>query len=376
MPFPELMIFGNSLTRWMIALLTVATVLGSVALWRWIVSHRVRPMAMLTDTFLDDVAVVLAEATSSVIVVLLAIFAGTLVLKLPDAARQPLGSAAVILFLVQVGLWGRALIERWTRRYQERNIATNAAGAGTARLMAVLAQMLLYSLVVLLILDNLPGIEVTALVASLGIGGVAVALATQNILADLFASLSIALDKPFVLGDFIVVGDEMGTVEEIGLKTTRVRSLSGEQLIFSNADLLGSRIRNFARLQERRVLFTFVVRQDTAPEALRALPEAVRQIIEGQEQVRFDRAHLRAFSDSGLVFEVVYFVLTPDFNRAMDIQHAINLGLLEHLAATGVRLALPAQLVYSGDTAPLSAHLAEATGGDGANPEVGRANGA
>jgi len=193
--------------------------------------------------------------------------------------------------------------------------------------------------------DNL-GFNVTTLVASLGIGGVAVALAVQNILGDLFASLSIALDKPFVIGDFIVVDDIAGTVEHVGLKTTRVRSLSGEQVVFSNADLLKSRIHNYKRLYERRVLFGFGVLYRTPPEQLAAIPPMVREIITGQVGTRFDRAHFKGFGASSLDFEVVYFVLDPDYNRYMDIQQAINLELVNRFAAAGVEFAFPTRTVH------------------------------
>jgi small-conductance mechanosensitive channel len=203
----------------------------------------------------------------------------------------------------------------------------------------------LYVLVLLMVLDNL-GVDVTALVASLGIGGVAVALAVQNILTDLFACLSISIDKPFVLGDFIIVGDLLGTVEHIGLKTTRVRSLSGEQLIFSNNDLLGSRVRNFKRMYERRVVFTFGVVYQTRHEQLRRIPDMVRAIIEARENTRFDRAHFKAYGDSSLDFEVVYYVLVPDYNIYMDIQQAINLDLFERFEKEGIGFAYPTRTVY------------------------------
>ena len=200
-------------------------------------------------------------------------------------------------------------------------------------------------MILLLILENV-GVDVTALIAGLGVGGIAVALAAQNILGDLFSSMSIVLDKPFVLGDFIIVGDMMGTVEKIGLKTTRVRSLSGEQLIFSNSDLLGSRIRNFKRMQERRIVFSIGVAYDTPAEKLTAIPGMLRAAVEAQEPVRFDRAHFAKFGDSALIYEVVYFVLKPDYNLSMDIQQAINLRLFREFADRQIEFAFPTQTLH------------------------------
>ncbi len=197
----------------------------------------------------------------------------------------------------------------------------------------------------LLLLDNL-GVNITTLVASLGIGGIAVALALQNILGDLFASLSIAMDKPFLVGDFIVVDDLMGTVRHIGLKTTRIKSLGGEELVFSNNDLLKSRVRNYKRMAERRVVFGFGVTYDTPPETLESLVAAVRRIIEAKDGTRFDRAHFKNFGASNLDFEAVYCILSADYNAFMDAQQRINLALLRHCNEHGINFAFPTQTIH------------------------------
>lgn len=341
-------VLGNPVGRWLLALAIVAAVLAAVAIWRWVVHRRVVPLALRTNTFLDDVGTIIFEKTSAPIVIMLALYAGSLVLTMDPEWRIGLRSFAIVVFLIQCAIWGRALISRWVDRYSERNLETNAAAAGTARLLGILGRFALYSIVLLLILDNLPGVEVTALVASLGIGGVAVALATQNILGDIFASLSIAFDKPFVVGDFIAVGDDVGTVEQIGIKTTRVKSISGEQISFPNGNLVGSRIRNFARMEQRRVVFTFRVPYDTSPAQLRAIPELVKSLFEGILDARFDRAHLLRFDDLGLVFEVVYFVLVPDFMRFSDIQQQLNFGLIEAFAERDLVFAFLSDSIASG----------------------------
>jgi len=183
-------------------------------------------------------------------------------------------------------------------------------------------------------------------VASLGIGGIAVALAVQNILGDLFASFSIVLDKPFVIGDFIIVGDLMGTVERIGLKTTRLRSLSGEQIIFSNSDLLGSRVRNYKRMYERRISFSLGVAYETSAEQLERIPRMIEEIVSSQPKVRFDRSHFKSFGDFALVFETVYYILTPDYTAYMDAQQAINIAIARKFAEEGIRFAYPTQTIY------------------------------
>ena len=216
----------------------------------------------------------------------------------------------------------------------------------TVRAVSMAARLALIVIAAILILDNLPGVEITALVASLGIGGIAIALAVQSILSDLFASLSIILDKPFVLGDFIVIDDFMGSVEYIGLKTTRVRSLSGEQLVFANSDLLQSRIRNFKRMAERRVVFTLGVTHRTPAEKLAAIPAWIADIVTAQDMVRFDRAHFQGFGDYALRFEIVYYVLDPDYNRYMDIQQAVNLAIFEKFRAESIDFAFPTRTIH------------------------------
>ena len=220
-----------------------------------------------------------------------------------------------------------------------------------------LGRLILWVVLLLTFLKTALDMDISAFVASLGIGGIAVALALQNVLGDLFASLSILLDKPFVIGDFIVVGDMAGTVETVGLKTTRIRSLSGEQLIFSNSDLLGSRVRNYKRMEERRVAFEIGVVYGTSSKDLKAIPELVRIAVESQDNTRFDRSHFKGFGDSALEYESVYYMKVPDYAAYMDTQQAINLVLYEEFEERGVEFAYPTRTVFirhegGGDDAP------------------------
>jgi small-conductance mechanosensitive channel len=203
-------------------------------------------------------------------------------------------------------------------------------------------KLVLWAILVLAALDNL-GINVTALVAGLGIGGVAVALALQNVLSDLFASLSIVFDKPFVIGDSISVNDLSGSVETIGLKTTRLRGAGGEQIVLANGELLKSRIHNWQRMSERRVVLAFGVPRDTPADVVAGVPERIRGIVEGLDQVRFERAHFKGFGESSLDFEAVYWILQPAYELFMDRQQAVNLALLKTLQEEGIGLAVPTQ---------------------------------
>lgn len=260
-----------------------------------------------------------------------------------DAAGVLEGGVAVILFL-QIGRWLQAamlaMLERARQQRAEDPARLTALGA-----IGFVGRVIIWAAVALLILDNL-GIEITALLASLGVGGVAVALAVQNILGDLFASFSIVLDKPFEVGDFIIVGDMMGTVEHIGIKTTRLRSLGGEQLVFSNGDLLKSRVRNYKRMDERRVVLELGLPLDTSMERLRQMPAWMRQAVEAQELTRMDRAHLAKIGEHSVRFELVYYVLDPNYNTHMDIQQAILLDVLEQLRAHDLELAYPTHKLF------------------------------
>ena len=250
-----------------------------------------------------------------------------------------------IVALIQAGLLGSRGIELWLNRYRSRKLEVDAASVTTFGAVAFIGRILMWAIIVLVALANM-GVDVTALVAGLGVGGIAVALAVQNVLGDLFASFSIVLDKPFVIGDFIIVGDHLGTVEHVGLKTTRIRSLSGEQLVFSNTDLLGSRIRNFKRMYERRVVFALGVVYQTPAKLLEKIPSMLRQIVESREQVRFDRAHFKDFGPHSLNFEIVYWVLTPDYTIYMDIQQEINLEIYRRFEQEGIDFAYPTQTLH------------------------------
>ena len=185
------------------------------------------------------------------------------------------------------------MISFWLSCYEKEHMAEDASRVTTARALSIIARLILMVIIVLLALDNIPGVEASALLGSLGITGIAVALAVQNVLSDLFASLSIALDRPFVIGDFIIVGDDSGTVEHIGLKSTRIRSLSGEQLVVSHNDLLSSRVRNYGRMTDRRVVFSVGVASETPSEKLGKIPSIIQEIIETQGQTRIERAHFK-----------------------------------------------------------------------------------
>ncbi|HUP64090.1 MAG TPA: mechanosensitive ion channel family protein [Thermoanaerobaculia bacterium] len=335
---------GNPARDWLVTAVIVVTAVVLIAAIRNLLAKRLS-RAEETETSLDDFLAAIVIRTQLSLIALVVLYLGSRHLELDPPIMGLLRGVAFLAALLQAGFWIVGLIDFWLIRYRRRRLEADPAAVTTITAFGFFGKVAVWLILLLAALDNF-GFEITALVAGLGVGGIAVALATQNILGDLFASLSIVIDKPFVLGDFIVVGSEVGSVEHIGLKTTRVRSLSGEQLIFSNSDLLNSRIRNFKRMTERRALFSFGVLYSTSREQLQQIPAIVREIIESTPDVRFDRAHFKGFGDSSLNFEVVYWMLRADFNGFMDAQQAINLELISRLEALGVGFAFPTRTLH------------------------------
>lgn len=205
-----------------------------------------------------------------------------------------------------------------------------------------LVSFVIWVVAIIFLLDNL-GVKISAVVAGLGIGGIAVALAAQAVLGDLFSYFVIFFDKPFETGDFVMVGDKLGVVEHIGIKTTRMRALSGEQLVFSNTDLTNSRVHNYKRMEKRRVVFSLGVTYQTSPELLRKITSIVKDIIITMEDTLYDRGHFASYGDFSLNFEFVYYVNGEDYNKYMDIQQSINLAIFETFKNEGIDFAYPTQ---------------------------------
>lgn len=257
--------------------------------------------------------------------------------KLISALGAILLTVLGIRFVVQLIKF--FLLGSWSKKHKDESIDRQVRG-----FMPIITVIVWVGGAVFL-LDNL-GFKISALVAGLGIGGVAMALASQTILGDLFSYFAIMMDRPFEIGDFIIMGDFMGTVEDIGIKTTRLRSLGGEQLVFSNTDLTSSRVRNYKRMEIRRIQFNFGITYDTPLDKLKALPGLLKEIVMKKDKTRFDRAHFASFGESSLGLEVVYFVLSSDYNVYMDIQQDINFAIKEEFEKRKIEFAFPSRSLY------------------------------
>ncbi len=278
----------------------------------------------------DGIKQVLQKTGTSVITVfyLFMLYVYLQFLNLPGKADHIIDILAVIFFGISfIHIINNLILNYFINKYSQTN--TYRMQLLNVRFFLTFSKIVIWVIGISVLIDNL-GFKITPLIAGLGIGGVAVALASQVLLKDLFSCFAIYFDRPFNVGDFIVVDDFQGTVEHIGIKTTRLRSLGGEELVLANSDLTESRVRNYKRMQQRRILFNIKVAYDTPLEKLQLLPDGIRKIIKNIEGVTFDRAHLVSFNDYGFIFEIVYYVLSGDYNQYMDVQQQINFAIVAY----------------------------------------------
>jgi small-conductance mechanosensitive channel len=338
--------FDNALSQWLIA----AGIFAFSALGLWVLGRfalaRFAVFAGRTNTRLDDAIAAVLGHTRVLLLIIIAAFFASIWLTLEPHVALVLRRAAAIAIVIQCGIWAGAAISHWVDEFVARSADDDPGAVTTVSALSFVGRLAVWVIVLLVILDNL-GVEVTALLTGLGIGGIAVALAVKDVLGDLLASLSIVLDRPFLIGDLLVVGDFTGTVEHVGLKTTRLRSATGEQVVFGNSDLLASRIRNLGRMADRRGDLKIGVTYGTSRHTLERIPAWIEEIVEGQEDTRHDRSHLAGFGASSVDFETVYYVTVPEYRRFMDIKQAIHLAIFEKFEREGVEFAYPTHVVYT-----------------------------
>jgi small-conductance mechanosensitive channel len=338
--------YHNSLQAWLTAVLTAAGGFVVLVLLKRVVVSRLAALASRTTNNIDDMFVDALGETRKWVLAAFSVYFALLPLTLPKIEPY-LHPTAKLVLLWQAALWGSAAIGFWVKHYMANRTATNdRASIAMINAVGVGVKVFLWILVAITAMKTVFAIEITPLITGLGVSGIAVALAVQNILGDLLAALAIVFDKPFDVGDTIGVDQITGTVEHIGLKTTRIRSIQGEQIIIGNSDLLKSRLRNFKRMYQRRVLFNLDVPYDTPTDVVEKLPPIVERIVSAQSPVKFDRAHVSSFGESAIRIETVYFVLDPDYKVYMNVQQAINLEILRRFSALNVKFALPSRTVY------------------------------
>lgn len=261
---------------------------------------------------------------------------------------------AVVALFLQVGIWVNVLVNYWSQSYIGRH-GRDRADATTVQAISIVIKFALWLVLAVFTLEEGFHQNVATLLATLGVGGIAIAFALQNILGDLFAAMSIVTDKPFVIGDAIGVDTFSGTVEHIGLKSTRVRSDTGEQIVFGNSDLLKGRIRNYGRMDQRLATFVTSVAGSAQPDELARIPKIIREIIEDIPNTRFVRSSLTAIGDTTINFSTLYYLTDPSYQIYVDAQQAVMLGIMRRLKADGIMLGVQVEAAMKEKVAGLSA---------------------
>ncbi len=336
--------YQNRILDYVISVAVFLVALLLVRVFKHIILRRLRVWAERTSTKIDDFMIHTFEKTLFPIFYFGSFYLAVRILVLPPALNKYIDVLGVVVltffgvrFLIALVIY---VIEMYWARKEGGTVQ-----AGNIRGIFPVIKVVMWGIGIAFLLDNL-GFKISTVIAGLGIGGVAVALAAQAVLGDLFSYFAILFDRPFEIGDFIIIDDYMGTIEHVGLKTTRIRSLGGEQLVFSNTDLTNSRVRNYKRMDKRRVVFSLGVTYQTGLEDLKEIPSIIRGIIDNVNSTIFDRAHFASYGDFSLNFEVVYYVMSSDYNKYMDIQQKINIEIMEEFLKRGIEFAYPTQTVF------------------------------
>lgn len=338
-------ILDNSLWQWGAALFIFIIIFVVSLFVRNHLSKKLTPLVKDSSLLWNELLVEMISETKFFFILIVSLYMGLKTLNFPDRIHDGLNKAVVVVSLIQIAIWGSEMIRFWIEKVFLKKAEADSAAHTTVGFLGFLSKTILYTIVTLMVLSNL-GVNITALVTGLGVGGIAIGLAVQNILGDLLSSLAIVLDKPFVVGDSIAVDGLGGTIEHIGLKTTRIRSNTSEQIIFSNADLLKSRIHNYRRMSERCVQFSVFTTYEASYEVLSQLPLQLRQIIGHQEKARVDRCHLKNLGNNGIEFEMVYFISNSDFGLYMDTQQKINLEIIALFRRQRLSFGFPVQNLH------------------------------
>lgn len=330
----------NTVKEWAIALIIFIGFLAVFKIVQNLILLRLKKLSQKTKTDIDDIFVEIVERLKPPFYSFLAFYFAFNFLTVDVVVRNILNAALLIWIVFEAIQSLQLLIDYMLRKFSGGEGKESAASG-----IRFIAKLALWSMGLLLILSNL-GVNVTSLIAGLGIGGIAVALALQNILSDLFSSFAIYFDKPFEVGDFIIIGEHMGTVKKVGIKTTRIGSLQGEEIIISNKELTSSRVQNFKKMEKRRIVFSFGVTYETSNDKLKKIPDIIKRIIESVNQAEINRIHFKSFDNSALTFEVVYYVTIGDYNVYMDIQQEINFKIRDEFEKENISMAYPTRTVY------------------------------
>ncbi|MDP2593505.1 MAG: mechanosensitive ion channel family protein [bacterium] len=340
--FWDYSVLSNTLRDYVIGTLLFLVLFLVFRIFNNAVLGRFRKAAEATKNTIDDLAVSVIESLKPPFYALLALYLALKAIYIAPIFEKIISAALIVWVVYQAVIAAEIVLFHFIKSRFPDEAGAKSAGS----LLTFIIRLVMWSVGALLVLSNI-GVNITSLIAGLGIGGVAIALALQNILGDLFSAFAIHLDKPFVVGDFIIVGDKLGVVKKIGIKTTRIQALQGEELILTNKELTSAPIQNFKQMHKRRVPFTFGVVYETTIEGLKKIPSGIKEIISSMQSVDFDRAHFKGFGESSLDFEIVYYLNSADYNIYMDTQQEINLKIMEFFKREKIVFAYPTRTLYT-----------------------------
>ena len=338
--------WGNTVKDYLISL--IAFIIVAILLWvfKSIFLNRLKKIAKKTKTEIDDVIIKCLQLINWPLYLAIALWVAFKFIYVAPVINKIYNYFVTIIIIYYaariITVWINYFTNNITKKRVEEGRATDA---GIIKLINNILKGILWIIAILILLENF-GVNITTLIAGLGIGGIAIAFALQAILGDVIASFSIYFDRPFEIGDYIVTGDIAGNVKKIGIKSTKIDSLTGEEIIIPNKDLGNSRVRNYKRMQKRRILFTLRVTYETPLEKLKMIPDIITKIVNENEICNLDRVNFYKFGDYSLIFEVVYYVLDPDYKVYMDIQQKINFEIKESFEKEGIEFAYPTRTIF------------------------------
>lgn len=334
---------NNRIFDYLVSFLLFLLFLTVFKIFQKIVLKKLESFSEKTETELDETLVEAIKKIKPSFYLFVSLYLAVKFLNIPSIAIQVLDGALIAFVVYQIIISLHIIIDYFIERHfiKEKDEGTKSAIINLGKI----GKAFLWAFGILLVVSNF-GINVTSLIAGLGIGGLAIAIAMQNILSDLFSSFVIHFDKPFTPGDFIIVGDYMGVVDKVGIKTTRIKALQGEEIVISNNELVQSRIQNFKKMKERRVVFNFGVEYGTPTKKLKSISKIVEELVNKEELVRLDRVHFTKFGESSLDFEVAYYILSGDYTEFMDAHQSILLQVKESLEKEKVSMAFPTRTVH------------------------------
>ncbi len=335
-------VFGNTGKDYLVAFIILVIFVTLLKVFQIVILKKLENIVKKTKTDLDDVLIAIVERIKPPVYSFIALYGAFQFLTLSDIVEKIIDGLLILVVVYQIINTLQEFVNFAVRKLSSEDKKVSSSVVSS---ISIMAKTVLWSFAVLLILSNW-GINISSLVAGLGIGGIAIALAVQKILSDVFSSFSIFVDKPFEEGDFIAVGQDMGVVQKIGIKTTRIKSLQGEELIISNQELTTERVKNFKRMKERRIVFTIGICYETPTEKMKKIPEIIKEIVEKEEFARFDRAHFKTYGDFSLNYEIVYFVTSREYLKYVNTQQSINLALKESFEKEGIEFAYPTQTIF------------------------------